>query len=114
MVQTLHSFLNNLIDFNKFIIAIVVESSFVIVIIKVYDEIGCKWENIKTIPIQRKEKKEIPTTVHNNYYYSKQLDKKMKFCGNCGNEVVINYANKEQNIISTYPKFCKSCGYQLK
>ena len=112
-VQTLHSFLNGLIDFNKFIIAIIIELAFVIIIIKTYDEIGCKWENIKSIPIKRKQKKEIPTTINNNYYYDKLLDRKMKFCENCGNEVILN-SSSEQNIITTYPNFCKSCGHKVK
>jgi hypothetical protein len=87
IVQTLSSFIKNELLFQTFIVSITIEIIFVFVIIKVYDELGCKWESIKTIPILRK-KKELQTTVQNNYYNdddnNNTVDSKTRFCSNCG------------------------------
>jgi hypothetical protein len=97
------------IEIQLFIVSIIIELIFVFVIIKVYDELGCKWENVKTIPLLKK-KKEYQTTVQNNYYYNNNEDSKPSFCSNCGIPLSYqgNNLNKENN-----PKFCKNCGYLL-
>ena len=69
IVQTFYSFIKNEVEVQLFIISIIIELIFVFVIIKVYDELGCKWENVKTIPLLTKKKKYLPT-VQNNYYYN--------------------------------------------
>ena len=112
IVQTLSSFI---LHFQTFIVSITIEIIFVFVIIKVYDELGCKWESIKTIPILRK-KKELQTTVQNNYYYNDKdnnntIDSKTRFCTNCGISIT-NY-NINSNI-EDIPKFCRNCGFLIK
>ena len=114
IVQTLYSFIQNQLHFQTFIVSIIIEIIFVFVIIKVYDELGCKWESIKTIPILRKKKEEIPTRVQNHYYYKDNnniVDSKTRFCSNCGISIP-NY-NINSNI-ETIPRFCKNCGFLLK
>lgn len=116
IVQTLYSFIKNELHFQIFIVSITIEIIFVFVIIKVYDELGCKWESIKTIPILRK-KKELQTTVQNNYYYNDDdnnnntVDSKTRFCSNCGISIT-NY-NINSNI-ENIPKFCRNCGFLIK
>ena len=115
IVQTLYSFIKNELHFQIFIVSITIEIIFVFVIIKVYDELGCKWESIKTIPLLRK-KKEIQTTVQNNYYYNDKdnnntIDSKTRFCSNCGISIT-NY-NINSNI-EDIPKFCRNCGFLIK
>jgi len=86
---------------------------FVFVIIKVYDELGCKWESVKTIPILRK-KKEFQTTVQNNYYYNNNnntLETKTRFCSNCGISITNYQINSN---VENIPKFCSNCGFLLK
>ena len=51
IVQTFYSFIKSEIEVQLFIISIIIELIFIFVIIKVYDELGCKWENLKTIPL---------------------------------------------------------------
>ncbi|HET8857202.1 MAG TPA: hypothetical protein VFM28_06720 [Nitrososphaeraceae archaeon] len=99
--------------FQTFIVSIIIEIIFVFVIIKVYDELGCKWESIKTIPLLRK-KKEFQTTVQNNYYYNDNnntVDSKMRFCSNCGISITNYNINSS---IEDIPKFCRNCGFLLK
>ena len=113
IVQTLYSFIKNELHFQIFIVSITIEIIFVFVIIKVYDELGCKWESIKTIPLLRK-KKEIQTTVQNNYYYNDNnntVDSKMRFCSNCGISITNYNINSS---IEDIPKFCRNCGFLLK
>ena len=109
IVQTFYSFIQSGIEIQLFIVSITIEIIFVFVIIKVYDELGCKWENVKTIPLLKK-KKEYQTTVQNNYYYNNNEDSKTSFCTNCGIPLSYhgNNLNNENN-----PKFCKNCGYLL-
>jgi hypothetical protein len=52
IVQTLGCFIKNEVQLYKFIISISIELFLVFVIIKVYDELGCKWEDTKTIILQ--------------------------------------------------------------
>ena len=114
IVQTLYSFIQNELHIQTFIVSIIIEIIFVFVIIKVYDELGCKWENIKTIPILRKKKEEIPTRVQNHYYYkdnNNTVDSKTRFCSNCGISIT-NY-NINSNL-ENIPRFCKNCGFLLK
>lgn len=113
IVQTLYSFIQNELHFQTFIVSIIIEIIFVVVIIKVYDELGCKWESIKTIPLLRK-KKEFQTTVQNNYYYNDNnntVDSKMRFCSNCGISITNYNINSS---IEDIPKFCRNCGFLLK
>lgn len=113
IVQTLSSFIKNELHFQTFIVSITIEIIFVFVIIKVYDELGCKWESIKTIPLLRK-KKEIQTTVQNNYYYNDNnntVDSKMRFCSNCGISITNYNINSS---IEDIPKFCRNCGFLIK
>lgn len=114
IVQTLYSFIQNELHFQTFIVSIIIEIIFVFVIIKVYDELGCKWESIKTIPLLRK-KKEFQTTVQNNYYYNDNnnntVDSKMRFCSNCGISITNYNINSS---IEDMPKFCRNCGFLLK
>lgn len=113
IVQTLYSFIQNKLHFQTFIVSIIIEIIFVFVIIKVYDELGCKWESIKTIPLLRK-KKEFQTTVQNNYYYNDNdntVDSKMRFCSNCGISITNYNINSS---IEDIPKFCRNCGFLLK
>ena len=113
IVQTLYSFIQNELHFQTFIVSIIIEIIFVFVIIKVYDELGCKWESIKTIPLLRK-KKEFQTTVQNNYYYNDNnntVDSKMRFCSNCGISITNYNINSS---IEDIPKFCRNCGFLLK
>ena len=114
IVQTLYSFIQNQLHFQTFIVSIIIEIIFVFVIIKVYDELGCKWESIKTIPVLRKKKEEILTTVQNHYYYkdnNNTVDSKTRFCSNCGISIT-NY-NINSNL-ENIPRFCKNCGFLLK
>src|SRR5829696_1314342 len=112
IVQTLYTFIQNELHFQTFIVSIIIESMFVFVIIKVYDELGCKWESVKTIPILRK-KKEFQTTVQNNYYYNNNntLETKTRFCSNCG--ISINNYQINSNV-ENIPKFCSNCRFLLK
>ena len=114
IVQTLYTFIQNELHFQTFIVSIIIESMFVFVIIKVYDELGCKWESVKTIPLLRK-KKEFQTTVQNNYYYNHNnnntLETKTRFCSNCG--ISINNYQINSNV-ENIPKFCSNCGFLLK
>ena|ERR671913_439847 len=113
IVQTLYTFIQNELHFQTFIVSIIIELMFVFVIIKVYDELGCKWESVKTIPLLRKNK-EIQTTVQNNYYYNNNnnntLETKTRFCSNCGISIN-NY--KINSHAENIPKFCSNCGFLL-
>ncbi len=109
IVQTFYSFIKNEVEVQLFIISFIIEIIFVFVIIKVYDELGCKWENVKTIPLLKK-KKEYQTTVQNNYYYNNNEDSKTSFCSNCG--ISLSYRGKNTHKENT-PKFCRNCGYLL-
>ena len=109
IVQTFYSFINNELEIQLFIISIIIELIFVFVIIKVYDELGCKWENVKTIPLLTKKKKYLPT-VQNNYYYNNNDDSSTSFCSNCG--ISLSYRGKNMHKENT-PKFCRNCGYLL-
>ena len=109
IVQTFYSFIKNEVEIQLFIISIIIELIFVIVIIKVYDELGCKWENVKTIPLLTKKKKYLPT-VQNNYYYNNNDDASASFCSNCG--ISLYYRGKNTHNENT-PKFCRNCGYLL-
>jgi hypothetical protein len=109
IVQTLYTFIKNELHFQTFIVSIIIETTFVIVIVKVYDELGCKWESLQTIPLLRK-KKEFQTHVQNNYYYNRGnevLDFKIKYCSSCGTPT-----NTYQTInrLEKKPKFCGNCG----
>src|SRR5215203_508005 len=114
IVQTLYTFIQNELHFQTFIVSIIIESMFVFVIIKVYDELGCKWESVKTIPLLRK-KKEFQTTVQNNYYYNHNnnntLETKTRFCSNCGISITNYQINSN---VENIPKFCSNCGFSLK
>ena len=96
----------NIVSFQK-------ELIFVFVIIKVYDELGCKWENVKTIPLLTK-KKASSTTVQHNYYYNNNNnnnnESKTVFCSNCGIPLSYSSINLNQESI---PKFCRNCGVFL-
>ncbi len=112
IVQTLYTFMQNELHFQTFIVSIFIELMFVFVIIKVYDELGCKWESVKTIPLLRKNK-EFQTRVQNNYYYnnnSNTLETKTRFCSNCG--IPINNYKINSNT-ENIPKFCSNCGFLL-
>lgn len=109
IVQTFYSFIKNEVEVQLFIISIIIELIFVFVIIKVYDELGCKWENVKTIPLLTKKKKYLPT-VQNNYYYNNNDDSSTSFCSNCG--ISLSYRGKNMHKENT-PKFCRNCGYLL-
>jgi hypothetical protein len=109
IVQTFYSFIKNEVEIQLFIISIIIELIFVFVIIKVYDELGCKWENVKTIPLLTKTKKYLPT-VQNNYYYNNNDDSSTSFCSNCG--ISLSYRGKNIHKENT-PKFCRNCGYLL-
>jgi ribosomal protein S27AE len=114
IVQTLYTFIQNELHFQTFIVSIIIELMFVFVIIKVYDELGCKWESVKTIPLLRKNK-EFQTTVQNNYYYNNNnnnntLETKTRFCSNCGISIN-NY--KINSHAENIPKFCSNCGFLL-
>jgi predicted RNA-binding Zn-ribbon protein involved in translation (DUF1610 family) len=110
IVQTFYSFIKNEVEVQLFIISIIIELIFVFVIIKVYDELGCKWENVKTIPLLTKKKKYLPT-VQNNYYYNNDTDDaSTSFCSNCG--ISLSYRGKNTHKENT-PKFCRNCGYLL-
>jgi ribosomal protein S27AE len=79
----------------------------------VYDELGCNWESVKTIPLLRKNK-EFPTAVQNNYYYNNNnntLETKTRFCSNCGVSIINSKIN---SIVENIPKFCHNCGFVLK
>jgi len=109
IVQTFYSFIKNEVEIQLFIISIIIELIFVFVIIKVYDELGCKWENVKTIPLLTKTKKYLPT-VQNNYYYNNNDGSSTSFCSNCG--ISLSYRGKNMHKENT-PKFCRNCGYLL-
>ena len=116
IVQTLYTFIKNELHFQTFLVSIIIETTFVIVIIKVYDELGCKWESLQTIPLLRK-KKEIQTQVQNNYHYyynnneNKVLDSKTKYCSSCGISINTYLTN---NNLEKIPKFCRNCGFLFK
>ncbi|HET9807957.1 MAG TPA: hypothetical protein VFP49_13725 [Nitrososphaeraceae archaeon] len=101
--------------FQTFIVSIIIEIMFVFAIIKVYDELGCKWESIKTIPlISKKKEKEFQSTVQNNYYYNSNnntVNSKTRICPNCGISIT-NY--KINSRIEGIPKFCRNCGFLVK
>ena len=84
IVQTFYSFIKNEVEVQLFIISFIIEIIFVFVIIKVYDELGCKWENVKTIPLLTKTKKYLPTVQNNYYYNNNDDDSSTSFCSNCG------------------------------
>ena len=109
IVQTFYSFLKSAIEFQLFLVSILIELIFVFVIIKVYDELGCKWENVKTIPLLTK-KKAYSTTVQHNYYYNNNNESKTIFCSNCGIPLSYSSINLNQESI---PKFCRNCGVFL-
>ena len=111
IVQTFYSFLKSAIEFQLFLVSIIIELIFVFVIIKVYDELGCKWENVKTIPLLTK-KKASSTTVQHNYYYNNNNNNESKtiFCSNCGIPLSYSSINLNQESI---PKFCRNCGVFL-
>jgi ribosomal protein S27AE len=109
IVQTFYSFLKSAIEFQLFLVSIIIELIFVFVIIKVYDELGCKWENVKTIPLLTK-KKAYSTTVQHNYYYNNNNESKTIFCSNCGIPLSYSSINLNQESI---PKFCRNCGVFL-
>ena len=111
IVQTVYSFIKNDIQMPKFVISIITEFIFVFVIIKVYDEIGCKWENIKIVPIAKKNKEEVQPRVQNNYYYS-NLPKfnTTRFCPNCGMTITKHILQSGLEKHETIPKFCRNCG----
>lgn len=109
IVQTFYSFLKSAIEFQLFLVSIIIELIFVIVIIKVYDELGCNWENVKTIPLLTK-KKAYSTTVQHNYYYNNNNESKTIFCSNCGIPLSYSSINLNQESI---PKFCRNCGVFL-
>ena len=113
IVQTFYAFLKSAIEFQLFLVSIIIELIFVFVIIKVYDELGCKWENVKTIPLLTK-KKAYSTTVQHNYYYNNNNnnnnESKTVFCSNCGIPLSYSSINLNQESI---PKFCRNCGVFL-
>ena len=109
IVQTFYSFIKSEIEFQLFLVSIIIELIFVFVIIKVYDELGCKWENVKTIPLLTK-KKAYSTTVQHNYYYNNNNESKTIFCSNCGIPLSYSSINLNQESI---PKFCRNCGVFL-
>ena len=109
IVQTFYSFLKSAIEFQLFLVSIIIELIFVFVIIKVYDELGCKWENVKTIPLLTQKKAYSPTVQH-NYYYNNNNDSKTIFCSNCGIPLSYSSINLNQESI---PKFCRNCGVFL-
>ena len=109
IVQTFYSFIKSEIEFQLFLVSIIIELIFVLVIIKVYDELGCKWENVKTIPLLTKKKKYLPT-VQNNYYYNNNDETSTSFCSNCG--ISLSYRGKNMHKENS-PKFCRNCGYLL-
>ena len=110
IVQTFYSFIKNEVEVQLFIISIIIELIFVFVIIKVYDELGCKWENVKTIPLLTKKKKYLPTVQNNYYYNNNDDDTSISFCSNCG--ISLSYRGKNMHKENT-PKFCRNCGYLL-
>src|ERR671910_1370276 len=109
IVQTLYTFIQNELHFQTFIVSIIIELMFVFVIIKVYDELGCKWENVKTIPLLTKKKAYSPTVQH-YYYYNNNNESKTIFCSNCGIPLSYSSINLNQESI---PKFCRNCGVFL-
>jgi len=111
IAQTIHLFLQNEIGMLKFVISLIIELTFAVAIIKVYDEVGCKWENIQVLPISKKRKEEY-SKVQNNYYYNAIPDLK-KFCPNCGIPIGKNRSTSylDNEIL---PRFCRNCGILLK
>ena len=109
IVQTFYSFIKSEIEFQLFLVSIIIELIFVLVIIKVYDELGCKWENLKTIPLLSKKKEYSPNVQH-NYYYNNNNDSKISFCSNCG--IPLSYPKINFNQESSQ-KYCKNCGILL-
>jgi ribosomal protein S27AE len=110
IVQTFYSFLKSAIEFQLFLVSIIIELIFVFVIIKVYDELGCKWENVKTIPLLTKKKASSTTVQHNYYYNNNNNESKTIFCSNCGIPLSYSSINLNQESI---PKFCRNCGVFL-
>jgi hypothetical protein len=110
IVQTCYSFIKTEIQFQIFVVSIIIELLFVFVIIKVYDELGCRWENVKTIPVLTKKKASSTTVQHNYYYNNTNNDSKTIFCYNCGIPLYYNKINSNQD---NNPKFCRNCGVLL-
>jgi ribosomal protein S27AE len=110
IVQTFYSFLKSAIEFQLFLVSIIIELIFVFVIIKVYDELGCKWENVQTIPLLTKKKAYSTTVQHNYYYNNNNNESKTIFCSNCGIPLSYSSINVNQESI---PKFCRNCGVFL-
>jgi ribosomal protein S27AE len=110
IVQTFYSFLKSAIEFQLFLVSIIIELIFVFVIIKVYDELGCKWENVQTIPLLTKKKAYSTTVQHNYYYNNNNNESKTIFCSNCGIPLSYSSINLNQESI---PKFCRNCGVFL-
>ncbi|MDX1372359.1 MAG: hypothetical protein R3321_07805 [Nitrososphaeraceae archaeon] len=110
IVQTINLFVQKEIGMLKFVISLIIELTFGVAIVKVYDEVGCKWENIKILPISKKRKEEY-LKVQNNYYYN-TIPELKKFCPNCGSPIGKNrrtaYSDNE-----IPPKFCRNCGILL-
>ena len=111
IAQTIHLFLQNKIGMLKFVISLIIELTFGVAIIKVYDDVGCKWENIHVLPISKKRKEEY-SKVQNNYYYNAITDLK-KFCPNCG--IIIGKSRSTSYLDNEIlPRFCRNCGILLK
>lgn len=111
IVQTIHLFVQKEIGTLKFVISLIIELTFAVAIVKVYDEVGCKWENIKILPISKKRKEEY-SKVQNNYYFNTMSVLK-KFCPNCGSPVGKNLG-KAYSDNEILPRFCRNCGILLK
>lgn len=122
IVQTVHTFIQDKLHIQTFILSIIIETLFVFVIIKVYDELCCNWESVKTIPLLKKKKNELQSTVQNNYYYNNNnnnnnsnsniLESKTKFCPNCGISITNNH--QDNYSMENIPKFCRNCGFLFK
>jgi uncharacterized membrane protein YraQ (UPF0718 family) len=111
IVQTIHLFVQKEIGMLKFVISLIIELTFGVAIVKVYDEVGCKWENIKILPISKKRNEEY-SKVQNNYYFNTMSALK-KFCPNCGSPVGKN-RGKAYSDNELLPRFCRNCGILLK
>src|SRR5688500_4531593 len=109
IVQTFYSFLKSAIEFQLFLVSIIIELIFVFVIIKVYDELGSKWENVKTIPLITK-KKAYFTSVQHNYYYNNNNDSKtiIYFIFGIPLSFSSSNLNQENNL-----RYCRNCGVLL-
>ena len=111
IVQTIYSFIKNEMEMSKFVVSIIMEVVFVFIIVKVYDEIGCKWENMKIIAVGKKKKDQVQQTVQNNYYYgtSPKLNVS-KFCPNCGMSIIKQTLVSKLEKNETLPRYCRNCG----